>query len=479
MALRVIIVGGSIAGLTLAHSLRACHIDYLVLEAKADIAPAVGASIGILPNGARILDQLGIWPAIGQHIAPLHQSFVWSSAGRLIVRSDHPRLIHERHAYPFAFLDRRILLKILYEQLGLQQERVHLNKRVVRVGHVADGVVAHCEDGSVFAGDLVVGADGVRSTVLQEMRRQNAKSILDVGHRGSAMQSEYSCLFGISNPVPGLHAGDGHFTYAKGYSTLTVVGKDDRVFWFLFTKMSQSYDADHIPRFTEEDLQRHVARYGHVPISDTVPLSAVSERIQAGSLHALEEAFAPVWTVDRIACVGDAIHKMTPNIGQGGNSAIETVAALANHLASLRRKTPDRAPSLTELKTCLQTWQTERHDRAHKVWSAANAATRMEAGDTLYHRIIGQYMLPYLGSYLTDGMSELIKGAEKLDFLPVPARSLAGSIPYTSEGATSEMEVGMGRAWFRWMWVAVLVGAVWRLCVVCLVGADVLQCGIF
>ncbi|PYI07022.1 FAD/NAD(P)-binding domain-containing protein [Aspergillus sclerotiicarbonarius CBS 121057] len=442
-AFRVIIVGGSIAGLTLGHSLGACQIDYRVLEAKADIAPPVGASIGILANGARILDQLGLWPAIGQQIAPLQQSCFWSSTGQLILRSDLPRVIHDRHAYPFAFLDRQLLLKILYDHLGAHQERVHLNKKVIRVEHLPDRAVVHCEDGSVFDADLVIGADGVRSTVLQEMRRhlgaigQVSKSVIEDARRGAAMRSEYSGLFGISNPVPGLHAGDGHFTYANGYSTLTVVGKEERVFWFLFSKMDKTYDADHIPRFSQEDLKRHVAHYGHVPITDTVPLSAVYDRRQAGSLLALEESFAPVWTVDRTACVGDAIHKMTPNIGQGGNSAIETVAALANHLASLRRQIPDRAPSLAELTTCLQAWQTERQDRAYKVWAAANEATRMEAGATLYHRVVAQYLLPYLGSYVPDGMSDLIKGAEKLDFLPVPGRSLEGSMPYTSEQSMS------------------------------------------
>jgi choline dehydrogenase-like flavoprotein len=52
---KAIIVGGGITGLTLANSLERAPISYILLEARKDIAPAVGASIGILPNGCRIL----------------------------------------------------------------------------------------------------------------------------------------------------------------------------------------------------------------------------------------------------------------------------------------------------------------------------------------------------------------------------------------------------------------------------------------
>jgi 2-polyprenyl-6-methoxyphenol hydroxylase-like FAD-dependent oxidoreductase len=55
--LKVIIVGGSVAGLTLAHCLHHSDIDFVLLEARKDIAPQVGASIVVLPNGARVLDQ--------------------------------------------------------------------------------------------------------------------------------------------------------------------------------------------------------------------------------------------------------------------------------------------------------------------------------------------------------------------------------------------------------------------------------------
>jgi 2-polyprenyl-6-methoxyphenol hydroxylase-like FAD-dependent oxidoreductase len=58
---KVIIVGGSVAGLSLALMLERNGIDYLVLEAYPNIAPQVGASIGLLPNGLRVLDQLGCY----------------------------------------------------------------------------------------------------------------------------------------------------------------------------------------------------------------------------------------------------------------------------------------------------------------------------------------------------------------------------------------------------------------------------------
>jgi 2-polyprenyl-6-methoxyphenol hydroxylase-like FAD-dependent oxidoreductase len=61
---KILIAGGSIAGLSLALMLQESGIDFLVLEAYREIAPQVGASIAILPNGMRILDQLGCYEAI-------------------------------------------------------------------------------------------------------------------------------------------------------------------------------------------------------------------------------------------------------------------------------------------------------------------------------------------------------------------------------------------------------------------------------
>ncbi|KAL5332608.1 hypothetical protein BJX70DRAFT_404427 [Aspergillus crustosus] len=63
---KVIIVGGGIAGLTLANMLERFDLHYVLLESHETIAPVVGASIGIFPNGLRILDQIGCYQAIGE-----------------------------------------------------------------------------------------------------------------------------------------------------------------------------------------------------------------------------------------------------------------------------------------------------------------------------------------------------------------------------------------------------------------------------
>lgn len=93
---RVVIVGGSIAGLTLAHCLLRNNIDFVVLESHADIAPQIGASNGIPPNGARILDQLGLYDDNLSQVERLTRTFKWTDDAKPISATAAPLTIHER-----------------------------------------------------------------------------------------------------------------------------------------------------------------------------------------------------------------------------------------------------------------------------------------------------------------------------------------------------------------------------------------------
>ncbi|KAL4891704.1 hypothetical protein BDV59DRAFT_208887 [Aspergillus ambiguus] len=455
---RVVIVGGSIAGLTLAHCLLRNNIDFVVLESHADIAPQVGASIGIIPNGARILDQLGLYDDVLDEVEPLRRSFIWTDHAQCINETDAPLITHERHGYPTAFLDRQILLGILYEGLKDQKARVMVNKKVTQVEHFPEKVVVHCEDHSVFEGDVVVGADGVRSTVRQQMWHYMEGQGMEheAFKERNRMTAEYNCVFGISTATPGLTPGHIHRTFAEGYSILTIIGKEGRVFWFFFTKMDRLYSAAEIPRYKQNEIDGHLAPYLQKPITKEVPFAEINKRSLVRTFTPLEEAFYEHWCMDRYVCIGDSAHKMTPNLGQGGNSAIESAASLANSLATLAHGSTETKIGVQDIHRCLQAWQKPRQRRVDLIWLSAYELTRIEALEGLKQKLIGLYLLPYLSTYLVDKMSDTIVGAAKLDCLPLPPKSLECSIPYRDE--SDNLPEYEDRVWKRALSSAPLFG---------------------
>lgn len=72
------------------------------------------------------------------------------------------------------FLDRQMLLKVLYNSIR-DKTKVLTNKRVVRTELVNGGVHAVTSDGTIIAGDILVGADGVHSRVRSEMWKLAAR----------------------------------------------------------------------------------------------------------------------------------------------------------------------------------------------------------------------------------------------------------------------------------------------------------------
>lgn len=66
----VAIIGGGVAGLTLANILEQAGISFTLWESQSQIAPPAGASIGLMPNGLRILDQIGVIDKVEQYSVP-------------------------------------------------------------------------------------------------------------------------------------------------------------------------------------------------------------------------------------------------------------------------------------------------------------------------------------------------------------------------------------------------------------------------
>ncbi|KAF7594270.1 hypothetical protein BBP40_009822 [Aspergillus hancockii] len=412
--INVIIVGGSIAGLTLAHCLRHRHIRFTVLESSFEIAVSRGASIGLLPSGLRILDQLGMFDELSRVMTPVQVSSLWTETGSLI-KKEYPRILQERHGYPFAFLPRKALVTILYEGLREDKTKVFLNKKVINTELVASGVVVKCADDTQYIGNIVIGADGIRSTVRQNMWREM-----------KAMQSGRVA----EKKEPSLVPGHSHHVFGSGFCLIAMASKHNSVYWFLIAAMAGVYDETTLPRYTSQDLKNHVARFLHVNIAPGIQFQTLYHGVASTAYVPLEQVVYEHWSFGRYACIGDAIHKMVPNTAEGGNSAIESAASLANHIIAFL-DSPDTHPySFDNICRCLSTWEKERQPRVKEIWRKANNQIRFETCASVGHTLIMQYFLPYAGRYLINNWSKSLVGAERVTSIPNPARSMSCSVPF-------------------------------------------------
>jgi len=91
---RVIIVGGGVGGLAAAHAFQKANIDHVLLE-KGEIAPALGASIGIYPHGGRILQQFGLFKAVEDETYPIEKAKNLLPDGTVFANSDLFKYLRE------------------------------------------------------------------------------------------------------------------------------------------------------------------------------------------------------------------------------------------------------------------------------------------------------------------------------------------------------------------------------------------------
>ncbi|PWY91935.1 monooxygenase [Aspergillus sclerotioniger CBS 115572] len=422
---RVIIVGGSIAGLTLAHCLERANIEYLILEKGDDIAPQLGASIGIMPNGGRILEQLGLFEEIERVTEPLYQANIIYPDGYNF-SSLYPKVVSDRFGYPMAFLDRQRFLQIVYERLRAKQN-VLTGKRVVGVQRQEHGVAVVAADGSMYEGDLVVGADGLHSRVRREIWRVAESQPGAVGKcEKTHMTVEYACVFGISSAIPGLEISEQINGIFDHLTVLTIHGRHGRVFWFVIQKLNRKYVYPDVPRFSDKDAVQLLSRLKGVRFWKDICVGDLWKNREVFSMTALEEGLFETWHRERMVLAGDSVHKMTPNFGQGANCAFEDAATLSSLLHNLVNVRGVCKPSNAQIEHLLQHYRQTRYTRMVGMCRAAASVSRVQARDGFFNIVFGRYWAPYVGNLPADMASKVIADAEIVTFLPLPARSGRG-----------------------------------------------------
>ncbi|OGM42673.1 FAD binding monooxygenase [Aspergillus bombycis] len=429
---RVIIVGGSVAGLTLAHCLQQAGIDHVVLEKSPNLSPQVGASIGIIPNGGRILDQLGLFDAVEKMTHPLSMATITYPDGFSFC-SNYPKIVDERFGYPIAFLDRQKFLEILHTTYP-EPSNIHTDCRVTHIRRLDSHIEVVTSSGLEYMGHLVVGADGVHSIIRSEMwKLADALEPGRVSKREKrSMKVEYACVFGISSPVSGLNAGDQVNAFHDGLTIITIQGKHGRVFWFVIQKLDDTYTYPDTVRFSSADAVRTCEKVAHFSLTNGATFGQVWENREVTSMTALEENIFSTWHADRIVCIGDSIHKqMTPNIGQGANTAIEDAAVLTNLLYDRLSENGYKKLSRSTLEQLLREFQFERFSRVNKIYQDSRFLVRLHARDGIVKSLLARYIVPRMTELPAELASKSIADGPTISFLPMPSRSGPGWVQWS------------------------------------------------
>jgi 2-polyprenyl-6-methoxyphenol hydroxylase-like FAD-dependent oxidoreductase len=303
------VIGGGIAGLTAALSLRQAGFEVVVQERASEFTQ-LGAGIVLAPNAICLLSRLGV--ELGPVGHPIGSVRVCDARGRTIQQSDFCRLPSGLSG-PLSF-DRSELHQALLT--ALPQGLVQL------------GTPFKSEEFSCNVG-VLIGADGIYSTV----RRQIAGDV-PIRYSGS------TCWRAIC-PNPGI---DEAFEQWAGASRVGVVPLTrNRIYVYLVRTSAQGF-----PRVTAiAGIRSHFEQLPN-------PIPKVLDSLAGTPLlhHDLEELDPPVWGAGEKLLIGDAAHAMTPNLGQGAGMAIEDAVVLPAALAA--------ADPARELRRC-------RHQRVQQL----------------------------------------------------------------------------------------------------------------
>ncbi|MGI5152751.1 FAD-dependent monooxygenase [Plantactinospora sp. CA-294935] len=161
------IVGGGIGGLSAALSLLRAGFDVQVYEQAATLSE-VGAGVQVSPNASRILHRLGLAAELartGVRPVALHQRR-WAD-GRTLLRAPLGAPMEAAFGYPYYHLHRADLLAALAR--AVPADRLHLGHRLTGLTEHGNSVTARFAGGARAECDVLVGADGIHSTVRREL----------------------------------------------------------------------------------------------------------------------------------------------------------------------------------------------------------------------------------------------------------------------------------------------------------------------
>ena len=305
-----LIVGGGIAGLTLAAALHAHGFEIDLIEHN-PTWQTLGAGMAIQPNAMCALRALGLDGAVADRGKALHRWGFCDRQGELLYEIDLQDFWSG--VGPFIGIERAKLQEALL--IGASRVPCRLGMSVVALLQDHDGVSISFSDGSCGRYDLVVGADGISSGIRE-------------------------LAFGTNPP-----AGAGHIAWRSvvpmrpaKLSDLHFFFGDQCFFGLCPVGNGRTYGFGHVavPHF-HDDVRGRLARLRRrfdgfaKPVQQFLAALDYDEQVHCSTVEWIDQE---EWHRGRVVLIGDAAHASSPMMGQGGAMAVEDAYVLTECLRS-------------------------------------------------------------------------------------------------------------------------------------------------
>jgi len=366
--LKVLIAGGGIGGITALLALRQRGIEAELFE-QAEAFTQVGAGIQISSNAARVLRTLGLNEALARvAVYPEGRDYrAWDTGERLYYTPLGARA--ESHfGAPYYHAHRADLLDVLLGGLG--KEGFRLNAHVDSVVQDADSVTVTLADGSTATGDVLIGADGIHSTVRGQLfGREQPRYTGNVAWRGLVPAEKVAHL--DLERVTGVWMGPNRSIvqyYVAAGRTFNWIG------------ISRAMHPARESWLAEGRIEDALAEYaGWHSIIRTVIAS--TPRVLHQALYDREPL--PDWRVGRVVLLGDAAHPMMPFYAQGAAQSIEDAYVLAGCLAAAPDQPVAALERYVKLRQPRTAWMQGLSRREEELYQMTDVATIAARNDRM------------------------------------------------------------------------------------------------
>lgn len=312
---KAVIVGGGFGGLTAALALRRAGIDPLVIERKA-AEPATshgsGGGLTLWSNAVAALASLGLDEQLVAGGSVLRRFDNRTSGGKTLARWRIDQM-SDRTGWPCVNVEWEVLHRILSDAVGPGTVREGTCDGLREHGDTVSALLA---DGGEEPADLLIGADGLRSSIRRALLGD--------------IQPRYAGYDVLRAVVPFEHPEAPPGVFVQTWGTGSRFGYyqvgTGRTYWFAVvnaTRDGEVPDQDH-RRFLEERMAGWAG-----PVGDLI---RATPKTSISRLRVYDRDPIRSWGSGRATLLGDAAHPMTFNVGQGACQAIEDALALGKAL---------------------------------------------------------------------------------------------------------------------------------------------------